>query len=55
MQIIILLGIATLISLLVTITFGILMKKGKPVFKYHKFFAYLTLVLSLIHACLVIF
>ena len=49
----ILLGILTLISLITTVTLGILMRRGKQVFKYHRFFAYLTLILAINHAFLV--
>jgi hypothetical protein len=50
----ILLGILTIISLLVTVVLGILMKKGKPVAKYHGLFAFITIILAVIHAGLVI-
>jgi hypothetical protein len=48
------LGILAFVSLIVTTVLGILMKKGKRVLKYHKFFAYLTLILVAIHTLLVI-
>ncbi|MBS3077371.1 hypothetical protein J4233_03800 [Candidatus Pacearchaeota archaeon] len=49
------LGILAFVSLVTTFILGILMRKGKPVFKYHRFFAFLTLVLALIYAYLVLF
>ena len=48
------LGIFTFISLFTTATFGRLTRMGKPVFKYHRFFAYLTLILAVIHVVSVI-
>jgi len=48
------LGIATITSLLITIVLGVLMRKGKRVFKHHRYFAYLTGLLALIHAIVVI-
>jgi len=51
----IILGISTIISLLITATLGFLTHRGKPnLFKYHKTLAYLTILLALIHAGLVI-
>jgi hypothetical protein len=50
----VILGILTIISLVITFIFGILMKRGKPVFKYHKLFAYLTIILAVIHTILVL-
>ncbi len=49
------LGIFTIISLFITIVFGILMTKGKQTFKLHKWFAYLTVILAIAHAVLVIY
>lgn len=46
-------GIATIISLLITASFGLaVFKYHKPVFKYHKFFAFLTVTLAIIHLIL---
>ena len=43
-------GILTLTSLLITASLGVAMYKfKKPVFKYHKFFAVLTVTLAIIH------
>jgi hypothetical protein len=50
----ILLGILTLGSLLATTIFGILMTKGKKTFNLHKWFAFLTILLAIIHATLII-
>jgi hypothetical protein len=50
----ILLGILTLAGLFVTVILGILMTKGKKTFKLHKFVAYLTLLLAIIHALIII-
>ena len=44
------LGILTITSLFTTLLLGIAMHVfHKPVFKYHKFFAYLTGILAIIH------
>ena len=52
----VLFGIITIISLFITAIFGIAFRRfGKPVFKLHRFFAYLTLLLAITHATLVIF
>ena len=48
-------GILTLLSLLTTLTFGILTKKGKLPnlgFKFHQIFATITIILALGHAIL---
>jgi len=51
----ILFGIFTFSSLLITLSLGIAIHRfHKPVFKYHGFFAYLTFIIALIHAYLVI-
>jgi len=50
----IILGILTITSLFTTATLGYLSTKGKPVFKYHRFFAFLTIILAITHASLVI-
>ncbi|MEK6906659.1 MAG: hypothetical protein AABW81_03490 [Nanoarchaeota archaeon] len=48
-------GILTILSLFTTACFGILTYKyKKPFFKKHMSFAFLTLVLAIIHAILVI-
>jgi len=53
-QIVILFGILALIFLVITLIFVILMKKGKLTFKYHRFFAFLTILFAIIHIILVI-
>jgi len=46
-------GILTIISLFATISSGVAMHRfRKLVFKYHRFFAFLTGILVLIHATL---
>ena len=51
----ILLGIATILSVFTTFSFGIAMHVyHKPVFKYHRFFAFITITLAVIHAILAI-
>jgi len=53
MPLAIIFGILTIILLFITATYGVLMYKfKKPVFKYHKIFAFLTVILALIHAVL---
>jgi len=51
----VLFGIITIISLFITALLGILMRKGKQVFKYHRIFAFTTIILAVIHAGLVIY
>jgi len=51
----IILGILTITSLFITIFFGMRITKGKQGIKQHKFFAFLTAILALIHAALVIY
>lgn len=47
------LGFATYLSLIATLSFGIAMHVyKKPVFKIHKFFAFLTFILATIHLVL---
>lgn len=48
-------GILTIISLFVTTFLGMAVHRGKRVFKHHRFFAFLTLTLAIIHITLVIF
>lgn len=44
-------GILTLISLFITFSLGIAMHVyKKPVFKYHKIFAFITITLAFFHA-----
>jgi len=44
------LGIATIISLFITASFGIAMHYfRKNVFRYHRFFAFLTLSIAIMH------
>jgi len=46
-------GILTIISAFITASFGIAVHKyNKPVFRYHMFFAFLTLILAIIHLTL---
>ena len=46
-------GILTFISLITTGSLGIAMYRfHKPVFKYHRFFAFLTIILAVIHVIL---
>ena len=48
-------GIFTFLSLVTTVILGIVFHwYHKPVFRYHKFFAFLTLLLALIHITYVI-
>lgn len=48
-------GIATVISLFITFSFGIIFHYFKrPVFRYHKLFAFLTIALATIHTILAI-
>jgi len=48
-------GILTIISVFITAGLGIAMHSyKKDVFEYHKFFAFLTLVLALVHATLAV-
>lgn len=43
-------GLATIVSLFVTLSFGIAMHKFKKnVFRYHMFFAFLTGTLAVVH------
>ncbi len=45
------LGIITFISLSITLSFGIAMHHFKKnVFKYHRFFAFFTLSIAIVHA-----
>ncbi len=44
-------GIATIVSLFITAGFGIAFHRyHRPVFRYHKFFAFVTITLALIHS-----
>jgi len=46
-------GILTILSLFTTASFGIAFHKyHKPVFRFHKFFAFTTLTLAIIHLIL---
>lgn len=47
-------GIMTFTSLFTTLSLGIATHMGKPVFKYHRFFAFTTATLALTHLTLVI-
>ena len=47
-------GIMTYSSLIITFILGILTHRGKPVLKYHRFFAYLTLLLATTHVSIVV-
>ena len=48
-------GIFTFLSLVITLSLGIAFHRyHKPVFRYHRFFAFLTLLLALIHITYVI-
>jgi len=48
-------GILTIISLFITASLGLAVHRyHKPVFKYHKIFAFLTISLAIIHAVLVL-
>jgi hypothetical protein len=38
------------LSLITTAGLGLALHKGKPVFKWHRFFAFLTIALAIIHA-----
>ena len=49
------LGILTITSLIITIIMGVMFHYfHRPVFKFHRFFGFLTLAIALIHALLVI-
>ena len=51
----IILGILTIISLLTTAGFGIAFHRfKKPVFRFHRFFAFLAIILAIAHATLII-
>jgi len=51
----VLLGISTIISLFFAAGFGLIFHRLKrPVFRFHKFFAYLTLALATTHAIFVL-
>jgi predicted anti-sigma-YlaC factor YlaD len=48
-------GILTILSLFVTFSLGIAMHVfRKPVFKYHKTFAFLTMMLGIVHTILAV-
>ena len=46
------LGIITLLLLFTTATLGLLTRRGKVQFKYHRMLAYTTIVFALIHGLL---
>ncbi len=48
----VLFGALTFLSLVITISLGIIKKK---VFKYHKIFAFITIILAAIHVIILIF
>ena len=45
-------GIATLVFLIINILVGVFMSKGKPLLKYHKIFASLTVIAAITHVIL---
>jgi len=48
------LGVLTFLSLFTTVSLGIAYHRfHKPVFRFHRFFAFLTITLAIIHAVLV--
>ena len=52
---VILTGQLALVGMILTMIFGMLMRKGRWAFISHKVFATLTLLLALLHAYLVLF
>jgi len=50
----ILFGILSYVFIVITVVLGILMTKGWRVRKYHKYFAWVSIILATIHAAIVI-